>query len=107
MGLQESFIISDGKQLLLKWGTTDSYFYAKQYAITSLSVSNDVVDVFSHGGLPFQVEARPPVLDLGITSGCFGPIEREDALQLFRTVDSMSVNELLAAAYQKMNTRQP
>ena len=106
MQFKEGFVVSDGKQLLLKWGATDSYFFAESYLVTSLSISHDTFDVVSYGSPSFQAYARPPILDLGITSGHFKPIEKEDALRLFRTVDSMSVNELLAAAYQKMNARQ-
>lgn len=106
MQFKESFVVSDGKQLLLKWGATDSYFFAENYFVTSLSISHDNFNVVSYDSPFFKAYSRTPSLDLRITSRHFKPIEKEDALRLFRTVDSMSVNELLAAAYQKMNARQ-
>lgn len=34
-------------------------------------------------------------------------VSLDDAVNLFRNADSLSVNELLAIAYQKMRSRQP
>ena len=105
MSFQESFIVSDGKQLLLKWGATDRYFFAESYYVRSLSVSSNFVDVTTYGNPAFQLKTGQ-TLDFEITSGSFKCIDNKEALQLFRTAESMSVNELLSLAYQKLNNRE-
>jgi hypothetical protein len=104
---QRDYILSDGQKLAVSWPQADHCLILSEYAITDIQHSVDTVHVTCYGHFPKQMVASEMV-DISIRScGHFQVIAKSEADKLFASIDSMSVNDLLAAIYRKMNERQP
>lgn len=107
MQFQRDYILSDGQKLVVSWPRTDRCFLLSGYVITDIQYNVDTIDFNYCGQFAKQVAASERV-DISIRSYGFPQmIERSEADKLFASVDSMSVNDLLAAIYRKMDERQP
>lgn len=107
MQFQRDYILSDGQKLVVSWPRTDHCLLLSEYAITDIQHSVNTVDLTYYGHFPEQMISSEMV-DISIRScGHFQVIAKSEADKLFASIDSMSVNDLLAAIYRKMNKRQP
>jgi hypothetical protein len=104
-----TLLLSDGQRLCLKWPSWSHSIFCDGFMVTSLTldVDHDCFDVSTYGSpYTMQISGRTSVaIGLEIRCSNYESIPKEKADRLFRTAESMSVNDLLATAYQKMNER--
>lgn len=102
-------LFADGEKLLLKWPDYRQYFFLDNYCVTELSISNPpTIEVTSWGdSFGREIVVGSPMIDIRIQSrGSVQAMDIDKAEKFFRPAESMSVNELLALAYQKLNNRE-
>jgi hypothetical protein len=109
---ERGFLVADGKRMAisLPQGAHSKkdckLWLLSDYYATEISCYQPTLDIQTYGG-PFsrmatgQLEVRVEIKAYGAQSVPF-----EEGIKLFRNADSLSVNELLAIAYQKMDSRQ-
>jgi hypothetical protein len=105
----QSLLFADGEKLLLKWPDHGQYFLLGGYYVSQFSITSPpTIDIAGYGdSFRREVIVGPPTVDIHIESrGSFQSIDIDKAEQFFRSAYSMSVNELLALAYQKLNNRE-
>jgi hypothetical protein len=107
---QQSFylgcVISDGQKLLVSWPGSGYCFLLHGYIVTDLTCYTDTVDVTHYGPPSFSLATGQRLEFTVVNSGLVESMKLENAGKLFRSADSMSVDELLAVVYQKMEQRQ-
>jgi hypothetical protein len=105
----ESLLLSDGSRLAIEWPSWDQCLFFDDFHVTELQceMHKNTVDVMAHGdSYPRSISiGRSITLDLRIRCGQMEQLPLEEARKLFKTAESMSVNDLLAVAFQKMNER--
>lgn len=102
------FLLADGSCLAVGFPGYDRAFMLSSYWPSSIDIQTSVVDISYAGGY-FNTNAVTGREEITITIHGRGPFLSapiDEAIQIFRSVDSMSVNDLLAAAYRKMSDRQ-
>lgn len=102
----QGFLLADGEKLAVSFPASGHMFLVPSYYPVSFSVNTDNIEISAYGD-PFP-RYMPIRESIEISISGYGPIESmrlEEGMKLFRNADSMSVNELLAVAYQKMNNR--
>jgi len=100
------FLLADGEKLAVSFPASGRMFLVPSYYPVSFSISTNNIEISAYGD-PFP-HYMPVRESIEISISGHGPIESiplEEGVKLFRNADSMSVNELLAVAYQKMNNR--
>ena len=105
----ESVLLADGEKLLLRWPGYGKYFFLDNYYVTELSISDPSTIEVTGWGDSFRREivVGSPMIDIRIQSrGSVQAMDIDRAEKFFRPAESMSVNELLALAYQKLNNRE-
>lgn len=106
---QESVLLADGEKLLLKWPGYGKYFFLDNYYVMELSLTPPPTMDITGWDDEFRREivTGSPILDIHIRSyGFVQSMDIDKAEKFFRPAESMSVNELLALAYQKLNNRE-
>lgn len=105
--LDLGYVFSDGQKLAVSWPGTNSCLLLSSYYVSSVETNTDFVDVQTLAG---QFTYQFPVSDrveINIRSaGEYSILPKEEADKIFLNANSMSVNELLAIAYRKMDERQ-
>ncbi len=105
----KSLLLSDGSRLAIEWPNWDRCLFFDDFYVTELQceMHENAVDVMSYGDryLRSMSIGRSVTLDLRIRCGQMEQLPLKEAHKLFRTAESMSVNDLLAVAFQKMNER--
>jgi hypothetical protein len=105
----KSLLLSDGSRLAIEWPSWDRCLFFDDFHVTELQceMHQNIVDVTTYGDrYPVSMSTgRSITLDLRIRCGQVEQLPLKEAHKLFRTAESMSVNDLLAAAFQKMNER--
>jgi hypothetical protein len=107
LSTEKSFLIADGSRMAVgfaqkPWAKEDRRLWLlSDYYPNEISIShwhgksyNDLIN-------PHQDEVTIEIKAYGVQSVPF-----EEGIKPFRNADSLSVNELLAIAYQKMDSRQ-
>ncbi len=97
-------LFSDGKKLAVAWPELESMFMFSEFHVNSLKLSVDYYDVTRMGGPSTSIGVRE-TCNISVVAGRSKQIPLDEGMKLFRSVDSMSVSDLLAAAYQKMDAR--
>jgi|688.fasta_scaffold08513_31 hypothetical protein len=105
----KSLLLSDGSRLAIEWPSWDQCLFFDGFHVTELQceMHQNIVDVMAYGDrYPVSMSTgRSITLDLRIRCGQMEQLPLKEAHKLFRTAESMSVNDLLAVAFQKMNER--
>jgi hypothetical protein len=100
-------LLADGEKLAVSFPASGHVFLVPGYYPVSFSINTDNTEITAYGDrFPRHMPVRESI-EISISG--HGPIQAirfEEGMKLFRNADSMSVNELLAVAYQKMNNRQ-
>jgi hypothetical protein len=106
MQLQRSTLFSDGKQLALSSFSDERMYLLPSFVVTNFELQTHYAEYMMMGG--FSPNHLPTghtcTIEIQSTGSCTS-IPLEEGMKLFRSVDSMSVSDLLAAAYQKMEAR--
>lgn len=105
--LDIGYVFSDGQKLAVSWPGTNSCLLLSSYYVSSVETSTDFVDVQTVGGgftHQFPVANRAEITIQSV--GDYSVLSKEEADKIFLNANSMSVNELLALAYRKMDERQ-
>jgi hypothetical protein len=102
------FLLADGEKLAVSFPTSGRMLLVSTYYPVSFSINTDNIEISAYGDPHSNFFYMPIQESIEISISGYGPIESiplEEGMKLFRNADSMSVNELLAVAYQKMNNR--
>lgn len=100
------FLLADGEKLAVSFPASGHMFLVPSYYPVSFSINTDNIEISAYGDSFSRHMAVRESIEISISG--YGPIQTipfEEGMKLFRNADSMSVNELLAVAYQKMNNR--
>jgi hypothetical protein len=100
-------LFSDGEKLAVGFEAYDRMFLLNSYYVQGLSMHHDYVDINVLGGFREQVTTRQRVEFTVSSIGRVSDVPFKEGIKLFRGADDLSVNELLALAFQKMEDRQP
>ena len=99
-------VFADGKRMAVRFNDSfhESFYLVENYYLSQLDIQLDCVDHTIFGGetLSVPVQERVP---LCIEATSAKAISFSEGVELFRNIESYSVNELLAIAYKKMETR--
>lgn len=101
------FVFADGSRLMAGFpGQPDCWLIEGCYPVScEVEIPYYELDRFGIDRFGIAVPRRQDVsLTIRGTRG-FSSVSFEDGLKLFQTAATMSVNELLAAAFEKMNDR--
>jgi hypothetical protein len=98
-------LFSDGKQLAVAWPELESMFMFSEFHVSNLEASVDYHHVTSMGDGFTKSIVVSETCNISVVAGSPMRIPLDEGMKLFRSVDSMSVSDLLAAAYQKMDAR--
>jgi hypothetical protein len=98
-------LFSAGKKLAVAWPELESMFMFSEFHVNNLELSVDYYDVTRMAfGFTESIAVRE-TCNISVVAGRPKQIPLDEGMKLFRSVDSMSVSDLLAAAYQKMDVR--
>lgn len=102
------FLVADGDRMAIGLGPRDekNLYLVSDYYPVNLSIYQPHQDICVYGGSPFAVSTGQQEVSIEIKA--YGPVQSipmEQGLKLFKNANSLSVNELLAIAYQKMENR--
>lgn len=112
MSIETSFLIADGSRMAVSFpqkarAKEDRVLWLlSDYYPTDISCFWPTFDVTTHGDRFTQVARGQPEVTIEIKAYGVKSVPFEEGIKLFRNADSLSVNELLAIAYQKMDGRQ-
>lgn len=105
----KSLLLSDGSRLAIEWPSWDRCLFFDDFDVTELQfeMHQNTIDIAGYGDrYPVYVSTgRSITFDLRIRCGQMEQLPLKETHKLFRTAESMSVNDLLAVAFQKMNER--
>lgn len=107
---ERGFVIADGKRMAVgfperRFDSPRRLYLLSDYHPTTISCWYPSVEVQTYGNGPFQAPTGQAEVTLEIKAYGFQSVPFEEGIKLFRNADSLSVNELLAIAYQKMENR--
>lgn len=108
---ENGFMLADGERMAIgfparEFGGEKSVYLISNYRPASFSVYQPTVDIDTYGGLSRQLPSGPQETTIEIKAyGPFTMASPEETMKLFRSASSMSVNELLAEAFKKMDER--
>jgi hypothetical protein len=100
-------LFSDGERLAVGFEAYDTMFLLNGYYVRELSMHHDFVDINILGGFYEQVTTGQRVEFTVSSSGRVSDVPFKEGVKLFRGAGDLSVNELLALVFQKMEARQP
>ena len=112
LSTEKSFLIADGSRMAVGfpqngWTKEDRRLWLlSDYYPTEISCYQPIVDIQTFGGPFTPVASGRPEVTIEIKAYGVQSVPFEEGIKLFRNADSLSVNELLAIAYQKMDSRQ-
>jgi len=109
---ERGFVIADGKRMAISFPQDArnrkdcKLWLLSDYYPVEISCYQPTLDIQTYGG-PFSRMATGR-LEVTVEIKAYGAqsVPFEEGIKLFRNADSLSVNELLAIAYQKMDSRQ-
>lgn len=100
-------LLSDGERIAVGYEAYDSMYLLEQYRVTDLSFHTDLINVMFCDGVFNRQITTGQRIEFTISSyGKCSSVPFNEGMKLFRNADSLSVNELLALAFQKMEARQ-
>ena len=112
LSIETSFLIADGSRMAVSFpqGTQAKedrrLWLLSNYYPTDISYFWPTFDATAYGDRFTQVVRGQPEVTIEIKAYGVKSVPFEEGIKLFRNADSLSVNELLAIAYQKMDSRQ-
>ena len=95
-------VFADGKRMAVRFN--DSFYLVENYYLHHINIQQDCVNSPICGGATVFVPIQERVT-LCIEARSAKAISFSEGVELFRNIESYSVNELLAIAYKKMKTR--
>jgi len=109
ISFSDSILLADGKKIAIKFMGSDSFYLLEGYRVcnTQISCYTDYYTTgFPNTRVSHSVSSSRASISLEIESfGGFSVASAKDMDGLFQNAASMSVNELLAAAFKKMEER--
>jgi len=108
---ERGFLVADGKRMAVsfpqnKWAEKDRRLWLlSDYYPAQISMFHSTTDVTVHGDYFKRMACGQPEVTIEIKAHGVQSVPFEEGIKLFRNADSLSVNELLAIAYQKMDSR--
>lgn len=104
---RQSFVLSDGEKLAVGYSHYDRMYLFDAYHVKELIAYTDYVDFVSWGDPCVSQVVTGERIEFTVSSvGKSSSIPYEEGVKLFRSPKDMSVNDLLALAFQKMEARQ-
>lgn len=109
---KRGFIIADGKRMAISFPQgagqekNRNLWLLSDYYATGMSCYQPAEDIIPLGGTFSRVVTGQLEVTFEIKAHGAQSVPFEEGIKLFRNADSLSVNELLAIAYQKMDSRQ-
>ena len=110
--VERGFLVADGKRMAVgfpqkAWAKEDRRLWLlSDYYPAEISCYQPSVDIQTCGGSFTRIASGRPEVTIEIKAYGVKSVPFEEGIKLFRNADSLSVNELLAIAYQKMDSRQ-
>ena len=112
LSTEKSFLIADGSRMAVgfpqkAWAKEDRRLWLlSDYYPAQISIFHPHHDIATYGGQFARMVSGQPEVTIEIKAYGAQSVPFEEGIKLFRNADSLSVNELLAIAYQKMDSRQ-
>ena len=112
LSTEKSFLIADGSRMAVgfpqnEWAKEDRRLWLlSDYYPAQISIFHPHHDIATYGGQFARMVSGQPEVTIEIKAYGAQSVPFEEGIKLFRNADSLSVNELLAIAYQKMDSRQ-
>lgn len=99
-------VFADGERMAVRFNDSlnDSFYLIENYYLSSLEFQQACVEV-STFGYPSSLYPTQERVTLSIEATSAKAISFNEGVELFRNIESYSVNELLAIAYKKMEDR--
>lgn len=110
--VERGFLVADGKRMAVSfpqkaWAEKDRRLWLlSDYYPTEISIFCPHHDIATYGGQFARMASGQQEITVEIKAYSAQSVPFEEGIKLFRNADSLSVNELLAIAYQKMDSRQ-
>jgi hypothetical protein len=110
--VERGFLVADGKRMAVSFPQKAQakedrkLWLLSDYYPTEFSCFWPAFDVTTCSDRFRQVTRGQPEVTVEIKAHSVQSVPFEEGIKLFRNADSLSVNELLAIAYQKMDSRQ-
>lgn len=110
--VERGFLVADGKRMAVSFPQKARdkedriLFLLSDYYPIGVSIFQPAIDVTTCDDRFRQVARSRPEVTVEIKAYSVQSVPFEEGIKLFRNADSLSVNELLAIAYQKMDSRQ-
>lgn len=110
--VERGFLVADGKRMAVSFPQSACskedrrLWLLSDYHPTEISISQPTHDVTVCGDYFQRMTSGQPEVTIEIKAHGVQSVSFEEGIKLFRNADSLSVNELLAIAYQKMDSRQ-
>ena len=110
--VERGFLVADGKRMAVgfpqkTWATAYRRLWLlSDYYPAEISIFHPHQDIVTYGGQFARMASGSPEITVEIKAYSAQSVPFEEGIKLFRNADSLSVNELLAIAYQKMDSRQ-
>ena len=101
-GADSSFILTDGARIGVFF--RDFCVFSEGYTVTNTCINHEALDVAVYGGADYTISGRSSA-EVTLTMHNPSTMRVEDGAKRFSLIEAMSVNELLAAAFKKMNDR--
>ena len=112
LSIGTGFLIADGSRMAVGfpqngWAEEDRRLWLlSDYYPTEISCYRPNFDITTCGDRFVRMASGRPEVTIEIKAYGAKSVPFEEGIKLFRNADSLSVNELLAIAYQKMDSRQ-
>jgi hypothetical protein len=112
LSTEKSFLIADGSRMAVgfaqkPWAKEDRVLWLlSDYYPAEISIFHPHQDIVTYGGQFARMASGSPEVTIEIKAYGVQSVPFEEGIKPFRNADSLSVNELLAIAYQKMDSRQ-
>jgi hypothetical protein len=109
---KRGFVIADGKRMAISLPQfahdkkDRNLWLLSDYYATGISFYQPTAGFVGYGGEFAEMVSRQPEVTVEIKARSVQSVPFEEGIKPFRNADSLSVNELLAIAYQKMESRQ-
>ena len=110
--LERGFLVADGKRMAVSFPQKAQakedrrLWLLSDYYPTGISILHPHYDIATYGGQFVRMVSGQPEITVEIKAYGAQSVPFEEGIKLFRNAGSLSVNELLAIAYQKMGSRQ-
>ena len=112
LSIETSFLIADGSRMAVSFPQgalaekDRALWLLSDYHPTQISYYQPTHDITTYGDRFVRMAPGRPEVTIEIKAHGMKSVPFEEGIKLFRNADSLSVNELLAIAYQKMDSRQ-